>query len=176
MADEQTPAPEGGEEKKGGLPLKTIIIVALAMVLEGGAIAAVFMLAGGPSKVEATEVVDEELAGLDEPAEVPVITAKFQNTRRGIPYTYDVEVSITVKQKYVEELTERVLGMEGRLQSDIGRIYRQAEPAHLAETELLTIKRQIGDAINQRLGVDENDEPYVLEVLIPRSSSYRSDL
>ncbi len=175
MADDEA-KPEGEPEaKKGGLPIKLVIIIAAAMLIEALAIGAVFFMAGGPAPVEATELEDDLMSDAMKEVEIPVVADKFMNTRRGIPYTYDVEVVIKVQNRYNEDITLRVEELQNTLRDDVARNFRQAEPAHLMEADLLTIKRQLKDALNERFGMDDEGEYYVLEVLVPKFQQYRSD-
>ena len=110
----------------------------------------------------------------------------LKNTSRGVAYTYDTEIIITVQQRYVgtngQDTEEKPWGvaydvdrMQGAIRTDIARIFRSAEPATLAEDDLATIRRQIKEVLRERLGEDESGEPYVLEVLIPKCTQFRSD-
>jgi len=177
MADEENNA-EAAEEggKKGGLPIKTIIVVAVAMVLEGAVLVGVFMFGGGPEPVEASQLEEDALAGAMDEVEISVVADKFQNNRRGIAYTYDAEVFITIQERHAEKIEPKIEKLQNTFRDDVAKIFRQAEPSHLNEVELLTIKRQVKDAVNDRLGTDEEGDYYVVNVLIPKCQQYRSDL
>lgn len=177
MADEENNEEAAGEGgKKGGLPIKTIIVVAVAMVLEAAVLAGVFMFGGGPEPVEASQLEEDALAGMMDEKEVAIVADKFQNNRRGIAYTYDAEVFVTVQSRYYDKVNKSVEDLQNTFRDDIAKIFRQAEPSHLNEVELLTIKRQVKDAVNDRLGTDEEGDYYVVNVLIPKCQQYRSDL
>ncbi|MEM1110058.1 MAG: hypothetical protein AAGH99_15340 [Planctomycetota bacterium] len=177
MADETTEeAAEGGEEKKkGGLPLMPVIAVAAVLLVEAAVIVALFMFSGGPSEVKAEPGVVDELAQLEEPAEVLVLAGKFQNTKSGRSFMYDTEIYIVTKQKHFDTMTEKKEAMQASITKDITTIFRRAEPSHLREQELSTLTRQVSAALESRFGNDENDEPFISEVLITKCMEFASD-
>lgn len=177
MADENPEvAAEGGEEKKKGLPLIPIIAVASVLLLEAVVIVALFMFSGGPSEVKAEPGVIDELAALEEPAEVLVLAGKFQNTKSGRSFMYDTEIYVVTKQKHFDFMEEKKEQMQASITKDITTIFRRAEPSHLREQELATLTRQVTAALEERFGNDaESDEPYVQEVLITKCMEFASD-
>jgi len=174
MPDENA-QPEAESPKKG-LPIKTIIAVAAVLLIEAVAISAVFLLAQGPEPVAADEAAIDAAAEGERPVEHMVVSDKFQNTRTGRAYLYDTEVYIVVKQKHLAEVTTQLDMMRARISTDIAEVFRKAEPSHLLEPELATLRRQIKAALTNRLGHDADDEPLVMEVVIPRCKQYRADL
>ncbi|MEM0914149.1 MAG: hypothetical protein AAGB29_10065 [Planctomycetota bacterium] len=168
-------ATESAEPKKG-LPIKTIVAVVAVLLIEAIAISAVFMLAQGPEAVVADEAAVDAAAEGERPVEHMVVADKFQNTRTGRAYLYDTEVYIVVKNKHLGDVVDRIDAMRARVSTDIAEIFRKAEPSHLLEPELATLRRQIGAALTERLGYDADDEPLVMEVVIPRCKQYRADL
>ncbi len=178
MAEEARKKPAKEEEsapKKKGLPLKTMIMLAAVLLIEGVAISAVFLMAGGPAPVRGESSADDPAIVAEQPAEVLVIADKFQNTRRGRAYLYDTEIYIVVANKYKESIEESIEAKRAAITADVAVIIRKAEPAYLMEHELSTLKRQIRAALDQRLGSDSDGKPYVQEVLITRCDEYRSD-
>lgn len=177
MADEETPeAAEGGEEKKKGLPLLPIIAVAAVLLIEAVVIVALFMFSGGPSEVKAEPGVEDEIAQGEEPAEILVLSGKFQNTKSGRSFMYDTEIYVVVKQKNMEDMELKKEQMQASITRDITTIFRRAEPSHLREQELATLTRQITSALQTRFGnEEETEEPYVQEVLITKCMEFASD-
>lgn len=162
------------EPAKKKLPLKTIILLAAVLLIEGVAISAVFILAK-PSTASADGALQDPQALLEKPAEVLVLADKFQNTRRGRAYLYDTEVYIVVAAKYKEPIEAAIEEKKAAITADVATIVRKAEPAHLMEHELATLRRQIQAALDKRLGYDQDGNPYIQEVLITRCDEYRSD-
>lgn len=175
MAEEVKQEAGGGEGKKKGLPLMPVIAVLAVLVIEAVVIVGLFMFSGGPSEVKAEPGVEDALAAGEDPAEILVLAGKFQNTRSGRSFMYDTEVYIKTKQKHLELLETRKEQMQASITRDLATIYRRAEPSHLREQELATLTRQVTAALQERFGKDENDEPYVQEVLITKCMEFASD-
>ena len=161
-------------EKK--FPMKMLIILGVALVIEAAAFIVVIMLSGGPSDVQASDAIEDEQAKLNAPAEVPVIAQKFQNTRSGQPFLYDTEIYITVKKKHEELITEKVAQSQALIGDQITTIFRRAEPAHLNEPDRQTLKRQVHAALDDLLGTDPDGEKFILEVIIPTMKRFSTDI
>ena len=178
MAEEKNndaPAPADGPAEKKGLPIKAIIAVLVVLLIEGAAISAAFLMAGGPQEVKADAAAVDLAAQAEQPVEVLVIADKFQNTRSGRSYIYDTEVYIVVRRKHEADVTETIENMNARISTDIAEIFRKAAHTHLLEPELSTLRRQISAALTDRLQYDEEDNPLVMEVVIPKCKQYRAD-
>lgn len=177
MAEEKTDeAIDQAQVPKRGLPLKTMLVLAVVLVIEGVAISAAFLLAGGPAEVRADGAAVDEAALLEMPMEILVAEGKFQNTRSGRSYLYDTEVWIVVKKKNEQLVTKTLEASKAQIETDISRIFRRAEPAYLMEPELSTLTRQVRAALDERIGHDGQGQAIILEVLIPECKRYRSDL
>lgn len=167
---------QAGEGKKP-LPIKTIAIVAGVLLIEAVAICAVFMLSGQPADVQATEFAVDPAAMGEQPAEVLVVDDKFQNNQAGVSFIYDAKIVIRVKTKHLNEIEAKLDKLRWKTQGEIATIYRRAQPSHLNEPELSTIRRQVQATLDQLFGLDpETGGSYILEVLIPNQKRYRSDL
>jgi flagellar basal body-associated protein FliL len=162
--------------RKGGLSMKAVIIVGAVLLIEGVTIAGVFLLAGGPDDANANTAAVDEAAQMELPDEVQVIEDKFQNTRTGRAYIYDTQIVVICKRKNKAEIEQKLEMMRARISADIAEIIRKAEPAHLLEPELATLKRQVQSALDSRLGSDIDGNPLVMEVVIPKCEQYRADL
>ena len=177
MADEaaETADAEGGETKKGGLPLAPIIVVAAVMVLEAVIVAGLFMFMGGPTEVAADVTVPDEIAKLEEPVEVMLISSKFQNTSSGENFLYDTEIYGRVKQKHQEKVEELVQQMIGGIKNDVTVIFRRASPTHLEEFDLATLTRQIKASLVPKFGKDPDGEPYLDDLIIGKCTKFAGD-
>ena len=175
MADEQTPASPETESPKKGLPLVPIIAVAAVLLIEAAVIVGLFVFSGGPSEVKAEPGVADLVAEGEEPAEVLILSGKFQNTKSGRSYMYDTEIYVVVKQKHLEYMEEKKEQMQASITKDITTIFRRAEPSHLREQDLATLTRQVRAALESRWGHDVNDEPYIQEVLVTKCMEFASD-
>ena len=171
---QQSDNSEEGQKKK--LPIKTLLILAAVFVIEGVVIATVFVVAGKPADVQADGAV-EDLASMAElPVEEMVVADKFPNSKRGRTYIYDTEVYIVVKQKRQSEIRGQLDSMAAQISADIRTIVSRAEPNHLLEPTLATIKRQIKAALDERLGRDEEGLSRVEKVVITKFTQFRADL
>ncbi len=154
------------EAPKKKLPIKTILVVLAALLIEGAAIVGVFMMVGGPSPVQADGLAGQTVAASEQPREVLIVSGKFQNTRSGRPFLYDTRIWIVVKQKHVDEIEARKAQMEGALHADVTTIFRRAEPSHLNEHELSTLTRQIRAALEERFGYDPDGQSYIKDCFL----------
>ena len=66
--------------------------------------------------------------------------------------------------------------MAAQISGDIRAIIGLAEPNHLLEPTLATIKRQIRSALDKHLGRDEDGNSYVDEVVITKFTQFRADM
>lgn len=171
---EETPNADAPAKKK--LPIKMVAVMAVMLLIEGAAIVGIFMFAGGPDEVKADSVATSLETQGELPAEVLVIAEKFQNTRTGRAYVYDTEIWIVVKTKNKGKAEMAMESMTAQLNTDIAQIFRKAEPTHLLEPELSTLTRQIQSKLDERFGVDEDAQPVIQQVLIPKCEQYRADL
>jgi flagellar basal body-associated protein FliL len=172
MAEEQ----EQGVEKKK-LPLKTIIVLAAALLIEAGAFTAAILLSGGPADVAAATDEQIKAAEANELVEELVVSGSFQNIKSGRSFLYDTEVYIKVRRKYQEEVKEELEEKRAAITMAIATIIRSSEPIHLKEDGLLTLTRQITAALSQVLGVDEESgKTKIEEVSIPKFIRYLSDI
>ena len=175
MADQQPAATPGAADGKKKLPLVPLIAVAAVLLVEAAVIVGLFMFSGGPSEVKAEPGVADLVAQGEEPAEVLILSGKFQNTKSGRSYMYDTEIYVVVKQKHLEYMEEKKEQMQASITKDITTIFRRAEPSHLREQDLATLTRQVKASLESRWGNDANDEPYVQEVLITKCMEFASD-
>ena len=131
------------QKKKGGMPLKTVLILAAVLIGEGVMITAAFMMYGGPANVQADPAVADEAAKAEQPVEILVADQRFPNTKRGRTYLYDTKIFIVVKRKNEEQITAKVELMSAQISSDIREIIGHADPNHLLEPTLATLRRQV---------------------------------
>lgn len=178
MADDEkkneSGAAEAGGKKK--LPLKTAIILLAALLIEGVAITAVFVIAKGPEPIRADAGLSEELASAEKQVEVLVIAEKFQNTRTGRSYLYDTEIYVIIRNKHTKQVDDTIQGMQAQLITEIATIFRRAEPSYMMEPDLATLSRQVGAVLVDKLGVDSGGEPYVMGTLIKKCIRIRADM
>lgn len=164
---------EVGESSKGGSPLKTLIIIIVIMLLEGGAIIAFMQLAGGPADVKGDDLKQKEDAELNNPFEIEIVKDRIWSGRTGRDIYYETEIFVVVKKKHAEELTAKIEASKAQIVTDISAIVQNAEAMHLTEPSKTTLRRQIKAKLDERFGVDEESEPYIQKVLIPKCNPIR---
>lgn len=164
------------QETKKKLPIKTLLILGAIIIIESAVIAGVFLVAGKPADVKAQGASADEVALAEEPIEELVVAEKFPNTKRGRTFIYDTEVYIVVRRKHQPEVTGKLQSMAAQISGDVRTIISRAEPHHLLEPTLATIKRQIKAALDERLGRDEEGQSRVEQVVITKFTQFRADL
>ncbi len=174
--DKKNEAADAAAPEKKKLPIKTAIVLAVALLIEGVAISAVFILAKGPEPLKANATLSEELAAEEKEVEVLVIAEKFQNTRTGRSYLYDTEVYVMIRKKYSTQVDETIQGMQAQLSTEIATIFRRSEPSYMMEPDLATLTRQVGAVLEDKLGDDDDGEPFVLGTYIKKCIRIRADM
>lgn len=164
-------ANENPTSAKRQFPLKTMLILAAVLLIEAGAVSAIWFFAGQPAEVKADGAKLDE-AQLEQPVEIQLIEERFQNTRSGRAYLYDTEIFIVVPKKHQKTVEGRIESMRAQVTTEIATIFRRAEPSHLLEPELSTLTRQIKAVMDERIGYDEEGEPYIQQVLIRKCMQY----
>ena len=89
--------------KKGGLPVKTIGIVAGMLVVEAVLIVAALSMFGKPSDVKAVDVEHAEHDDSATLVEIPLINERFTNGSSGRVWLWDTEIIIQSKKKHAGE-------------------------------------------------------------------------
>ena len=173
MAEEQNEQNEE-QSKPKSRHLKTILILAGVLLIEGAVITAVFLLAGGPSDVQADGAVMDSVSELEELVEEKAVAERFQNTKTGKTYLYDTEIYIVIKRMHQERVKKVLKAMSAQLTTDVAIIFRRAEPAHLLEPTLATLQRQIQAVLDERLKRDEEGNPILQDVLIKKCVQFAS--
>ena len=176
MADEE--ANNSGNAAKKKLPMKLIIIIAVVMIVEGALFGAIYFVFGEkPPAVSAQTKLEEDAQAekLDE-VEVLLIGDKFQNTRQGAQsYLYDATIYVVVLRRDQEFIQKQIEENPGRISEEITEIFARAEPAQLNEPDKLTLKRQIKERCEKRFGRDEEQKPYVRDVVISNWKRFSAD-
>ena len=171
MADE----PNQDNPKKRAFSLKTLLILAAVLLLEVATAVVAFMLAGGPNEVQADRTGAMAAEQGEKQVEELVIEDRFANSKRGKVYVYDTEIYITIKMKHQEQVQNQLKTMSAQVHADMLTIFRRADPSYMHEDALLTLKRQIKAALDERLGNDAEGKSVVLKVVITRCTPYRAD-
>lgn len=180
MPDDQQKAPEVPTKSKN---IKTLIIVGGIMVAEAGLIFGVMKVVGAsPADANAGEMgeavageadsSDDQGEGAGAVGEVLLVKTDAYNNRSGRLYIYHIQVSALVEAQHVSALEKLVEERQGTIEDRINTVIRGADPAHLNEPGLETLRRQIKFELDKVSG----DPSLLLEVLIPKLLQSRSNL
>ena len=181
MPDEEQQAAEPAAAKKSKKLVAGLILLAI-MIAEGGLIfAAMKMFGTGAASTSAGEVdaggaeatdPDDETTAQGELAEVLLADTDAFNNRSGRLYMYHIQVTGVVKAANKNKVEQQVETREATIRDRINTIIRGADPKHLNEPGLETIRRQIQFELNKVLG----DDSLILELLIPNLLQSRTSL
>lgn len=152
------------KKKKLGMPL----IVGGVMLVEGVAIFGVMkMTATHPAPAHAATMIEPASKPAEEDAEVALAQLRALNGKSGRPILYSLKVFVRVKAHHAKEFKAAIEKKKATIDDALARIIRSAEPAHLSEDGLETLRRQI----QFELARITNPE-MVLEILIPECTPY----
>lgn len=180
MADEGDLAQPAARKSKKFLGAAILVGV---MVAEGALIFAAMKVLGGTGAgtaaggevAPATAEADDPALELDAPADVAEIlvaeTDAFNN-RSGRLHMYHIQVTALVPGEGAEALERLVEQRGGTIKDRINTVIRGADPKHLNEPGLETLRRQIQFELNKITG----DDSLVLELLIPELLQSRTSL
>ncbi len=167
MANEEgglAPEVDGGRTRR----LFPVMVVALLMGVEG---VGVFFLAKAisptPVAVLAAGVEGEDGAdstGKNALIEVELADCRPSNMMGGKFITFDMRVSGLVAAEDVERAERLIRAKRARLEDGVNTVIRSAEPKHLNEPKLTTIKRRLKYEFDEIFG----DDQLIKEVLIPK--------
>lgn len=166
MPDEDAAAKSNPTPGKSGRTMQ-IGIIALLMVGEGvGIFLLTKALSPAPMAAQADEGGNPENAESDSASMVEVELAECRPTNRmlGKLITYNIRVTVLVTKEDEERVRELIDANESRLRDRVNYVLRSADPAHLDEPGLQTIKRRLKFEIDKLFG----DERLIKAVLIPQ--------
>ncbi len=167
VAEETVPSsrtPPGGKGRLVG-----ILVVVPLMVAEG---VGVFLLARAMSPPLAPALAAEGGSGDGEEsnhgkadfAEIELAECRPSNMMAGKFVTYHIRVSALVAADDQDRAESLVRSKRARLEDGVNTVIRSAEPKHLNEPELGTIKRRLKHEFDQIFG----DDLLIEKVLIPQ--------
>ena len=170
--DEQTQAPSGGKARGR---LKPMILVGILMLVEGGAIFALMSFFGAPPESTVAAEDDEAMQdplNLDSHEEVELCSVDAFNRKEGRLYVYSISLSALVASEDVPMVKRFVKARSASINDRVQVVIRSADPKHLNDPSLETIKRQIVFELNNLLG----GEDIIQDVLISRMLQSRTNL
>lgn len=162
--------------RKNSVQIKTLLIMLTVLVIEGAAISAAFVLYSGPSAVKADGAEEDPDAMPEQPVEELVVSGNFPNTKRGRTYLYDTEIYVVIRRKHQEHVRQQLDDMSAQVSANIREIIGRAEPNHLLEPTLATLRRQIKASLDDLLGMNEERQSRIDRIVITRFTQFRADL
>lgn len=179
MPDENNKKGKANEakEKKGGLSIKLIIVVAGVFILEAAVLGGAWMMTSKPQVEAGTGTFQEDpVAKGNRIVELEVLKERFPNTKQGVAYLYETQITVQVKVRNKELVAKVLEENQARIKMQVGTIIRQSPPRHFDEPRLATLSRQFTQILRDIVGDDpQTNESLVEGVLIPTLTGYRSN-
>ena len=164
MADEKAKNAEGNKSAPRGRRLSLLVVLAL-MIGEGVAVYFVAnALSPAPAPAPATEGGGDGSAAINDLAEIELADCRPSNKMAGRFITYHIRVLGLVRAAKLTEIESMARTRRARLEDAVNVVIRSADPKHLDEPELGTIKRRLKYEIDRILG----DETLIQEIVIPQ--------
>jgi hypothetical protein len=148
-------------------------VVASAMLIEGIAIFCTVKLLGpGPNRAVAMDVIAGGAAEQQpKSAEIDIADFKALNEKSGLTFVVDISVSAKVPMNRAADAERLVEEKSKTIVDRLTLAVRSAEPNHLKEEDLATIRRKMKFELDKILG----DDSIVEELLITRFQKFRAD-
>lgn len=172
---ESKPAAEPEVTKKS--PFKTIIIIAVVMLVEAGVLIGVAMFTKTPAVNAQSEFQSEDGPDTGKTVEVTVVRDRFPNNKQGVLYLYDTSITVRVAQTHQTTVQEFVDSNQALIKTRIAGLWRNAEPRHFNEPLLSTLTRQAEEALREIMPRDpKTGESLVQAVLLEGVTPYRAGI
>ncbi|UCG33026.1 MAG: hypothetical protein JSU68_00040 [Phycisphaerales bacterium] len=171
--EDSTPQVENTESVSPKRKLLLPAVVASAMLVEGVAIfGAVKLFGPGPDRALAMDTIAGVGADL-QPKSVEMDIADFKalNEKSGLTFVVDISVSAKVPMDRAEDAERLVEEKSKTIVDRLTLAVRSAEPNHLKEEDLATIRRKMKFELDKIL----DDDTIVEELLITRFQKFRAD-
>lgn len=99
---EASPPAEAPAEqpKKGGMPMKTLAMIAMLLAVEAAIIVGAMTMLGKPSEVKGVNVEETHHDDSDNLVEIPFVSERFTNASSGRVWMWDTEIIIQSKKKH----------------------------------------------------------------------------
>jgi flagellar basal body-associated protein FliL len=169
MAEQTPDTAEKGPGRHKGLLMGGILLG--VMLLEGGGIFVAMKLFGSKPAPAIGAGLMEPQGQTPADQELLVVQLKAPNVRTGKLYLYDIEVQAVVEQRNKSQAEALLANRKGTIEDRLAKIIRAADPQHLQEPGLETLRRQVKYELEQIAG----QEGLIKEVLIPKCTPFRAD-
>ena len=175
MADEQQDQGNADKSSGGGLPIKTLIVIAFMLVGEAAIIIGAMMVLGGPSEVHAVDVVGQESGMPSDTVEVTILHEKLTNASTGRTFLYDTEIMAIVDIQNEARVRELLDARLGKIRTGIAGIFGGAEASFFKEPGRDTLTRQTVEYLRQVFGKTPDAKALIEGVLIPKLMGFPAD-
>lgn len=168
-------APADATAKKSSL--KVILMVAAIMVIEAGVLIGVAVVTKSPEVKADSGFLSAQEEALNHIVEVSVVHDRFPNSKQGVLYLYDTQVTARVKARNQKTITDFAEGNQALIKTTIAALWRNAEPRHFDEPLLSTLTRQAEEALKQIMPKDPTTgESLIEEILLDGVTPYRAGI
>ena len=171
------PAPNAtaGEQKtKPKLPMKTILVIAGVLLLEGGTIGVFVAMKDGPKASDASDpIADTTETANAQMAEIPLVESmQVDNYTQGrTRLLVTLEVTAKVKKDKQEKIGPLVIEHATEIRDRIRTLVSSARPEDITDPKLQIIKREIKVNVERIIG----QEDCIEEILVPSLQSLTID-
>jgi len=157
--------------------LKVIIVVAAIMLIEAGVLIGVAMFTSAPSVKADSGYETEQDSALNRIMEIQVVHDRFPNSKQGVLYLYDTQITARVKTRHEKAITEFVAGNQALIKTTVAALWRNAEPRHFNEPLLSTLTRQAEEALKEIMPKDpKSGESLIDAILLEGVTPYRAGI
>lgn len=176
MSDETQQAP-AADDKQGGLPIKTIGLVAAMLLGEAAIIVVAMTMLGQPSEVQGVPLdgLDENGEGIKATVEIPLLHERLSNMSRGMSMVYDTEILLVVPTEHEEFVTAQLEEKRGQIRTGVSKIWRAAKPSYFEDPGYETLSEQTRELLLGLFDGAPNEGAYIERVLIPKCMGFRND-
>ncbi|MCK6454999.1 MAG: hypothetical protein L6Q92_00510 [Phycisphaerae bacterium] len=143
-------------------------IVAAVMVVEGVAIFGVMKMFGSHPDAAEAELLAPASKPAMEDAELEVVQLRAMNVKSGRPVLYSIKVFVRVASDKADSVKSAIEKKKASIEDAVARIIRSAEPTHLSEDGLETLRRQIQFELSRLVA----DASAIQGILIPECTPY----
>ena len=174
-SDEMVAGPARPSMKK---KLVTLGILGGIMLLEAVGIFVLVRMTSEPGPSEAGEAAQDPGQLVEQmDAELALVNCEAINRKSGQSLVVHISLSVRVAAQNAEHAAKLIEKRQSTIKDRVQMILRSADPQHLNEPNLDTIKRQVRFELDKILGdaVPGNEE-LILKVLIPQILQTRSRL
>jgi len=164
MADEKVWSATGGKGDQRGRRI-SILVVAILMIGEGLAVYFVAnALSPAPVPASAADADADGSTARNDLAEIELADCRPSNKMAGRFLTYHIRVLGLVPADRLAEIESMARARRARLEDAVNVVIRSADPKHLDEPELGTIKRRLKYEFDRIFG----NEALIQEIVIPQ--------